>query len=65
VQLATNGTCSVAAAGSTAPSGRDHIVGIYSVVMGGDRWSLKLVSGRGLFNTNDLSVVVFQSVRPR
>jgi hypothetical protein len=33
--------------------------------MGGDRWSLKLVPGRGLFNTNDLSVVVFQSVRPR
>jgi hypothetical protein len=38
---------------------------IYSVVMGSDRWSLKLVPGRGLFNTNDLSVVVFQSVRPR
>jgi hypothetical protein len=101
---------SVAAAGSSAPSGRDRIVGtysvmvcapdfdcqsslaihfddngtvrttdghtgtwtvfdpdsrIYSVVMGGDRWSLKLVPGRGLFNTNDLSVVVFQSVRPR
>jgi hypothetical protein len=38
---------------------------IYSVVIGGDRWSLKLVPGRGLFNTSDLSVVVFQSVRPR
>ncbi len=38
---------------------------VYSVVMGGDRWSLKLVPGRGLFNTSDLSVVVFQSVRPR
>ena len=101
---------SVAAVGSSAPIGRDRIVGtysvmvcapdfdcqsslaihfddngsvrttdghtgtwtvfdpdsrIYSVVMGGDRWSLKLVPGRGLFNTNDLSVVVFQSVRPR
>jgi hypothetical protein len=98
------------AAGSNAPSGRDRIVGtysvmvcapdfdcqgslaihfddngtvrttdghsgtwtvfdpdsmIYSVVIGGDRWSLKLVPGRGLFNTSDLSVVVFQSVRPR
>jgi hypothetical protein len=38
---------------------------IYSVVIGADRWSLKLVPGRGLFNSNDLSVVVFQSVRPR
>jgi len=38
---------------------------IYSVVIGSDRWSLKLVPGRGLFNVNDLSVVVFQSVRPR
>lgn len=43
----------------------DPDAGIYSVVVGGDRWSLKLVPGRGLFNTNDLSVVVFQSVRPR
>jgi len=31
--------------------------------MGQDRWSLKLVPGRGLFNTSDLSVVVFQAVR--
>jgi hypothetical protein len=38
---------------------------IYSVVIGSDRWSLKLVPGRGLFNASDLSVVVFQSVRPR
>jgi hypothetical protein len=37
---------------------------IYSVVIGADRWSLKLVPGRGLFNANDLSVVVFQAVRP-
>ena len=37
----------------------------YSVVMGRDRWSLKLVPGRGLFNTTDLSVVVFQAVRVR
>jgi len=38
---------------------------IYSVVMGRDRWSLKLVPGRGLYNPNDLQVVVFQSVRSR
>lgn len=37
---------------------------IYTVVIGPDRWSMKLVPGRGLFNTNDLSVVVFQAVRP-
>lgn len=43
----------------------DPDAGIYSVVMGRDRWSLKLIPGRGLFNTNDLSVVVFQAVRPR
>jgi hypothetical protein len=36
---------------------------IYSVVMGPDRWSLKLVPGRGLFSPDDMSVVVFQSVR--
>jgi hypothetical protein len=36
---------------------------IYSVVVGRDRWSLKLVPGRGLFNTSDLSVVIFQAVR--
>lgn len=37
---------------------------IYSVVIGQDRYSMKLVPGRGLFATNDLSVVVFQAVRP-
>jgi hypothetical protein len=37
---------------------------IYSVVIGQDRYSMKLVPGRGLFNTTDLSVVVFQAVRP-
>jgi hypothetical protein len=37
---------------------------IYNVAVGGDRWSLKLVPGRGLFGTNDLSVVIFQAVRP-
>ncbi|MGD0142755.1 MAG: hypothetical protein ABSC92_06330 [Rhizomicrobium sp.] len=37
---------------------------IYSVVIGQDRYSMKLVPGRGLFNTSDLSVVVFQAVRP-
>ena len=41
------------------PAGR-----IYSVVMGPDRWSLQLVPGRGLYNPNDLQVVIFQSVRP-
>ena len=38
---------------------------IYTLVMGGDRWTLKLVPGRGLFATSDLSVVVFQAIRPR
>jgi hypothetical protein len=42
----------------------DPDAGIYTVVIGRDRWSLKLIPGRGLFNTNDLSVVVFQAVRP-
>jgi hypothetical protein len=37
---------------------------IYTVVIGKDRWSVKLLPGRGLFNANDLSVVVFQAVRP-
>jgi hypothetical protein len=38
---------------------------IYTLTMGGDRWTLKLVPGRGLFATTDLSVVVFQAIRPR
>jgi hypothetical protein len=38
---------------------------IYTLAMGGDRWTLKLVPGRGLFATSDLSVVVFQAIRPR
>jgi hypothetical protein len=38
---------------------------IYSVVIGRNHWGMKLVPGRGLFNTNDLSVVVFQAVRGR
>jgi hypothetical protein len=36
---------------------------IYSVDIGREHWSLKLVPGRGLFATSDLSVVVFQAVR--
>jgi hypothetical protein len=42
----------------------DPDAGIYTVVVGPDRLSLKLVPGRGLFGTNDLSVPVFQAVRP-
>jgi hypothetical protein len=38
---------------------------IYTLAMGADRWTLKLVPGRGLFATTDLSVVVFQAIRPR
>jgi len=37
---------------------------IYSVVIGRDRYSLKLIPGRGLAGTNDLSVLIFQAVRP-
>jgi hypothetical protein len=36
---------------------------IYAVVVGGHRWSLKLVPGRGLCDTNDVSMIVFQAVR--
>lgn len=36
---------------------------VYSVVIGKDRWSLKLIPGRGLFGTGDLAVPVFQAVR--
>ena len=42
----------------------DPDAGIYSVVIGANRFSMKLVPGRGLFNTSDLSVPVFQAVRP-
>lgn len=36
---------------------------IYTVVVGGHRWSLKLVPGRGLADTSDVSMLVFQAVR--
>jgi len=36
---------------------------IYTVVVGRDRWSLKLIPGRGLANTSDVSTLVFQAVR--
>ena len=38
---------------------------IYTVVIGRDRWSLKLVPGRGLVNTDDTSIVAFQAVKGR
>ncbi len=37
---------------------------IYAVVIGRNHWSLKLVPGRGLVDTNNVSMVVFQAVRP-
>jgi hypothetical protein len=36
---------------------------IYEVVVGRHRWSLKLVPGRGLADTSDVSTIVFQAVR--
>jgi hypothetical protein len=42
----------------------DPDAGIYNVVIGGDRWALKLVPGRGLVDTHDQSIVVFQAIRP-
>jgi hypothetical protein len=36
---------------------------VYTVVVGRDHWTLKLVPGRGLMDTHDQSIVVFQSVR--
>lgn len=38
---------------------------VYSVAVGTDRWSLKLIPGRGLFSPNDLGTPVFQAVRPK
>jgi hypothetical protein len=37
---------------------------VYAIVIGPDRYSLKLAPGRGLFNTNDLATPIFQAVRP-
>jgi len=37
---------------------------IYTVVIGPDRWTLKLSPGRGLMDTHDQSIVIFQAVRP-
>jgi hypothetical protein len=41
------------------PDGR-----VYTVVIGADRWTLKLVPGRGLMDIHDQSIVVFQAVKP-
>jgi hypothetical protein len=37
---------------------------IYTVVIGPDRWTLKLSPGRGLMDTHDQTIVIFQSVKP-
>jgi hypothetical protein len=37
---------------------------IYTVVIGQDRWTLKLSPGRGLMDTHDQTIVIFQSVKP-
>jgi hypothetical protein len=34
------------------------------VVIGPDRWTLKLSPGRGLMDTHDQTIVIFQSVKP-
>jgi hypothetical protein len=65
IRFAANGTVQTTDGHSGTWKIFDPDALIYSVVMGSDRWSLKLVPGRGLFNTSDLSVVVFQAVRPR
>ena len=65
IRFAANGTVQTTDGHSGTWKIFDPDALIYSVVMGPDRWSLKLVPGRGLFNTSDLSVVVFQAVRPR
>ena len=36
---------------------------IYTVKIGSNQWSLKLIPGRGLVNTADTTVLVFQAVR--
>ncbi|MGA3213235.1 MAG: hypothetical protein ABSD20_18175, partial [Terriglobales bacterium] len=63
IRFAANGTVQTTDGHSGTWKVFDPDAMIYSVVMGQDRWSLKLVPGRGLFNTSDLSVVVFQAVR--
>jgi hypothetical protein len=65
IRFAANGTVQVTDGHSGTWKLFDPEQGIYTVNVGRDRWTLKLVPGRGLFATNDLSVVVFQSIRPR
>jgi hypothetical protein len=37
---------------------------VYTVVIGRDRWTVKLVPGRGLMDTHDQTIVIFQAIRP-
>ena len=37
---------------------------IYTVAIGRDRWTLKLAPGRGLMDTHDQSIVIFQAIAP-
>jgi hypothetical protein len=63
IRFAKNGTVQTTDGHSGTWKVFDPDAMIYSVVMGPDRWSLKLVPGRGLFSPDDMSVVVFQAVR--
>jgi len=63
IRFAANGTVQTTDGHSGTWKVFDPDALIYSVVVGRDRWSLKLIPGRGLVGTNDPSVVVFQAVR--
>ncbi|MFZ0051325.1 MAG: hypothetical protein WAK96_06080 [Desulfobaccales bacterium] len=63
IRFAANGTVQTSDGHSGTWQAFDPGAMIYTVVIGPDRWSLKLKPGLGLCNTTDLSVLVFQAVR--
>jgi hypothetical protein len=63
IRFAANGTVQTSDGHSGTWKVFDPGAMIYTVVIGPDRWSLKLKPGLGLSNTSDLSVLVFQAVR--
>jgi hypothetical protein len=62
LSFAANGTVRASDGHSGTWKAFDPNAMIYSVAIGRERWSLKLVPGRGLCNTTDRAIV-FQAVR--
>jgi hypothetical protein len=62
-RFAADGTVQTSDGHSGSGKGFDKDALIYTVVIGRDHWSLKLLPGRGLADVNNLSVASFQLLK--